>query len=60
MRTGELEVRSQVTTSDAVASPLHRSAAEADSARGLVAQACITVGPVTLGAPIIDITQGAP
>ena len=35
MMTGELDVRSQVTTSDAVASPLQRSAAEAESARGL-------------------------
>ncbi len=53
-------MRSQVTTSEAVASPPAISAAAAESARAEVAQACDTVGPVTNGAPIIVITQGAP
>ena len=47
MTTGELEVRSQVTTSDAVASPAPIARPRPTARAALVAQACDTVGPVT-------------
>src|SRR5262245_16603419 len=58
--TGELEVRSQVRTSDTLASPCAISAADAARQRALVAQAWAMVGPLTLGAPMSDITHGVP